>query len=71
MRVIQRLQDNLSYRLKLAQYFIVPESQQTKALPFQPFCALVIASGLFLVLPAVHFDYESPLEAYEVQYVRT
>ena len=69
--VFQRFQDNLGYRFRLAQHFIVPEPQETKPLGLQPICAILVVDSLALVMPAVQFDYQPTFQAHEIHDVRT
>jgi hypothetical protein len=60
------VEDCLDNSLGICQYIVVPESQNSESLGFQPTCTFIVVHNLLRVLTTVDFnDYP----AFETQYI--
>jgi hypothetical protein len=64
------IQNHLRNAIPIPQYLIIPESHHSKALRFQPNCALLIVPNLHTVLTAIDLDYQPLLETNKINNIR-
>ena len=67
---LQRKQDLFKHDRHLSQHIVIPETQNTKAVPFDEACAIVVVRSSFHMLTTIQLDHQLGVEAGEVGEVR-